>query len=315
MYLDIIKLLVGLFVLIIGGDFLVKGASSIAFRFRLSALVVGLTIVAFGTSAPELLISIRSALAGSPDLTMGNVVGSNICNLGLVLGVTAIIGPVAVGNDSLRIDWPVAMGSALLLFFIAKTGVLVWYEGLVFVTLLITYIVFLIIKSRKKNLKDDELEAELDVEGPSDSIFKDIGYLVIGCAGLYFGADWFVGGAQTMALYLGMSERVIGITVVALGTSLPELTTAIISSLKGETDLALGNLLGSNIFNILSILGITSFISTIDINQAIVGVDMLWMLGITFITLPFMITGMNVERWEGVVLIVVYFYYVFVVIL
>ncbi len=175
MYLDIIKLLVGLFVLIIGGDFLVKGASSIAFRFRLSALVVGLTIVAFGTSAPELLISIRSALAGSPDLTMGNVVGSNICNLGLVLGVTAIIGPVVVGNDSLRIDWPVAMGSALLLFGIAKTGVLVWYEGLVFVTLLIVYIVFLIIHSRKKTLKDDVHEAALDEEGPSDSPHAPIG--------------------------------------------------------------------------------------------------------------------------------------------
>ena len=154
-----------------------------------------------------------------------------------------------------------------------------------------------------------------DGDGPSNNIYKDYGYLLTGCAGLFFGADWFVGGAQTLALYIGVSERVIGITVVALGTSLPELTTAIIASLKGETDLALGNLLGSNIFNILSILGITSIILPIEINQAIVGVDMLWMLGITFITLPFMITGKHVERWEGIVLMVVYFYYVFAVIL
>jgi len=315
MYFDIIKLLVGLLVLIIGGDFLVKGASSIAFRFRLSTLVVGLTIVAFGTSAPEMLISIRAALAGSPDLTMGNIVGSNICNLGLVLGITAIIGPIAVGNDSLKIDWPVAMVSSLLLFGIANTGFLEWYEGLVFLVLLISYLIFLIIHSRKQNLESQEPKAGEDERGPSDSIYKDFGFLIIGCAGLYFGADWFVGGAQTLALLLGISERVIGITVVALGTSLPELTTAIIASLKGDTDLALGNLLGSNIFNILSILGITSVIQRIEINQAIVGIDMLWMLGITFLVLPFMITSKNVERWEGSLLVFVYFYYVFVVIL
>ncbi len=176
MYLDIIKLLIGLFVLIIGGDFLVKGASSIAFRFKLSALVVGLTIVAFGTSAPELLISIRSALAGSPDLTMGNVVGSNICNLGLVLGVTAIIGPVAVGDDSLKIDWPVAMASALLLFAIANIGLLHWYQGVAFLVLLISYVVFLLIHSRKKHRGDSELDPELEIDAPSDNILKDIGY-------------------------------------------------------------------------------------------------------------------------------------------
>jgi len=319
MYLNILLLVAGLFILILGGDFLVKGATSIALRFKLSPLVVGLTIVAFGTSAPELLISIKAALSGSPDLTMGNVVGSNICNLGLVLGVTAIITPIYVGKDSLRIDWPVAMGSSLLLFSVSSFGFINWLEGVLFMTLLIAYVAFLIIHSRKKHLDNRQLETSFEEEeleeGPSKSVYKDLGFLVLGCAGLYFGADWFVGGAQEIAVYLGVSERIIGITVLALGTSLPELTTAIIASLRKETDLALGNLLGSNIFNVLSILGITSMIKTIEVNQEIVNIDMLWMLGITFVILPFMITSKHVEKWEGIVLLGVYFYYVFAVIL
>ena len=319
MYLNILLLVAGLFILILGGDFLVKGATSIALRFKLSPLVVGLTIVAFGTSAPELLISIKAALSGSPDLTMGNVVGSNICNLGLVLGVTAIISPIYVGKDSLRIDWPVAMGSSLLLFSVSSFGFINWLEGVLFMILLITYVAFLIIHSRKKHLDNRQLETSFEEEeleeGPSKSVLKDLGFLVLGCLGLYFGADWFVGGAQEIAVYLGVSERIIGITVLALGTSLPELTTAIIASLRKETDLALGNLLGSNIFNVLSILGITSMIKTIEVNQEIVNIDMLWMLGITFVILPFMITSKHVEKWEGIVLLGVYFYYVFAVIL
>jgi len=287
MYLNILWLVAGLFILILGGDFLVKGASSIAYRFKLSPLVVGLTIVAFGTSAPELLISIKAALAGSPDLTMGNVVGSNICNLALVLGVTAIISPIYVGKDSLRIDWPVAMGSSLLLFSVSTFGFINWIEGVAFIILLTFYVVFLIIHSRKKHLDNRQLETSFDQpesdEGSSKTMYKDLGYLFIGCLGLFFGADWFVGGAQNIAVYLGVSERIIGITVLALGTSLPELTTAIIASLRKESDLALGNLLGSNIFNILSILGITSIVKTIEVNQEIVKIDMLWMLGITFI--------------------------------
>lgn len=312
---DIGLLILGLFVLIVGGDFLVRGASSIALRAHLSPLVVGLTIVAFGTSAPELLISINAALGGNPDLAMGNVVGSNICNLALVLGVTVLIGPVKVNADSIKIDWPVAMISALLLFWLGKDGELGLIEGLFFVVFLLSYIIFIIVKSRKENIAAITMEEELDLpDGPSSSLFKDMLYLAIGGAGLYFGSDWFVGGAKELATFLGVSQRVIGITVLALGTSLPELVTAIVASFKRETDLAIGNLIGSNIFNILSILGITSLIKPIAINQTILSVDMFWMIGITLLILPMMLIKRELGKAEGIILLCIYVYYTYTVI-
>ena len=312
---DIGLLILGLFVFIVGGDFLVRGASSIALRAHLSPLVVGLTIVAFGTSAPELLISINAALGGNPDLAMGNVVGSNICNLALVLGVTVLIGPVKVNADSIKIDWPVAMISALLLFWLGKDGELGLIEGLFFVVFLLSYIIFIIVKSRKENIAAITMEEELDLpDGPSSSLFKDMLYLAIGGAGLYFGSDWFVGGAKELATFLGVSQRVIGITVLALGTSLPELVTAIVASFKRETDLAIGNLIGSNIFNILSILGITSLIKPIAINQTILSVDMFWMIGITLLILPMMLIKRELGKAEGIILLCIYVYYTYTVI-
>lgn len=315
MLLDIGLLILGLFVLIVGGDFLVRGASSIALRAHISPLVVGLTIVAFGTSAPELLISINAALSGSPDLAMGNVIGSNICNLALVLGITVLIGPVKVQADSIRIDWPVTMISAILLFWWAHDGQLTQSEGIYFVFFLIAYTVFVIGKSRSENRKHIVVEDELEVpDGPSSSWFKDMLFLAIGGVGLYFGSEWFVGGARELATFLGVSQRVIGITVLALGTSLPELVTAIVASFKRETDLALGNLMGSNIFNILSILGITSLIKPISVNQTILGVDIFWMLGITLLILPMMLIQKKLGRTEGIILLLIYVYYTYTVI-
>jgi len=312
---DIGLLIVGLFVLIIGGDFLVRGASSIALRAHISPLVVGLTIVAFGTSAPELLISINAALSGSPDLAMGNVIGSNICNLALVLGVTVLIGPVKVNADSIKIDWPVAMISALLLFWWARDGELGISEGLFFVFFLLSYTFYIIRKSRIENKAAIALEEELEVaDGPSSSWGKDLLFLAIGGVGLYFGSDWFVGGAKSLATFLGVSQRVIGITVLALGTSLPELVTAIVASFKRETDLALGNLMGSNIFNILSILGITSLIQPIAINKTLLAVDMFWMLGITLIIFPMMLINRKLGKIEGIILLCIYVYYTYTVI-
>lgn len=312
---DIGLLILGLFVLIIGGDFLVRGASSIALRAHISPLVVGLTIVAFGTSAPELLISINAALNGSPDLAMGNVVGSNICNLALVLGVTVLIGPVKVNADSIKIDWPVAMISALLLFWWSRDGELGVSEGIFFIFFLGSYTFYIIRKSRKENKAIIAMEEEMEVpDGPSSSISRDLLYLAIGAAGLYFGSDWFVSGAKHLAAFLGVSQRVIGITVLALGTSLPELVTAIVASFKRETDLALGNLMGSNIFNILSILGITSLIKSIDVNETILSVDMFWMLGITLIILPMMLIQRKLGKVEGIILLCIYVYYTYTVI-
>ena len=311
----IILLITGLVVLILGGDFLVKGASNIALRLHISPLVVGLTIVAFGTSAPELLISIKSALSGSPDMTMGNIVGSNICNLALVLGVTAVVRPIAVQRNSIKIDWSMTMGSSLLLYYLVREGYVNQYEGIIFVALLSLYIFFVIRKSRKDTKAQLEIYKELDIgRSITTPIWKDVLFILAGSLGLFFGAEWFVGGAKSLASAMGVSERIIGLTVVALGTSLPELVTSIVASFKKETDLALGNLMGSNIFNILSILGITSIIKKISVNDTIYSVDMIWMLVITLIILPMMISRKRMGRIEGGLLLGIYFYYTYTVI-
>ena len=315
MLINILLLVFGLVFLIIGGDFLVRGASSIALRLHISPLVVGLTIVAFGTSAPELLISIKSALSGSPDLTMGNVIGSNICNLALVLGITAIIGPISVKGDSIRIDWPMAMGSSTLLYLLVKEGIIDTYEGIIFISMLVFYTAYIIRKSRKETKAIMALEPGAnEVEGINSSLWKDIAFIAIGCLGLFFGSDWFVGGAQDLAKEIGVSERVIGITVLALGTSLPELVTAIVAAVKKETDMALGNLMGSNIFNVLSILGITSVIKEIHVSDEIINNDMLPMLGITLIVFPMMLHNKKIGRIEGGILLALYMYYSYTVV-
>ena len=309
---DLIFLFAGLFTLVLGGEFLVKGSTNLALRMRISPLVVGLTIVAFGTSSPELLVSINAALSGSPDLTMGNVIGSNICNLALVLGVSAIIRPIRVNSDSIKIDWPMTMGSSILLYLLVREGLLKSFEGLLFIGLLVGYTVFVIRKSRKENHKIVLPEGQETIKGAgTKQLVKDIVLIVIGCIGLFFGSDWFVEGAKGLALDLGVSERVIGITVLALGTSLPELVTASIASFRNQTDLALGNLMGSNIFNILSILGITSMIKEIEVSDVILNIDMIWMLGITVLILPMMIHKREVGRYEGLVLLLIYGYYTF----
>ena len=315
MTINILLLVFGLITLITGGNFLVRGASIIALRLHISPLVVGLTIVAFGTSAPELLISIKSALAGSPDLTMGNVVGSNICNLALVLGVTTLIEPIKVQSDSIKIDWPVAMGSTLLLYFLIQDGWIVGVEGITFLSLLIVYTVYIISRSRRetKIMKQVEEDTEMP-DSPAKNIWKDVVFILIGAIGLYYGSEWFVGGAQELARSLGVSERIIGITVLALGTSLPEFVTAIVASVKKETDLALGNLMGSNIFNILSILGITSLITNIKVNETIISHDMIPMIGITFMVLVMMLTGRTIRRVEGGILLFTYLFYTYTVI-
>lgn len=308
-------LVVGLIILVAGGEFLVRGASSIALRVKISPLVVGLTIVAFGTSAPELFISVQSALEGSPDLAMGNVVGSNICNLALVLGCTALIFPVPVHRDSIRIDWPMTIGSSVLLYLLVQDFMISAIEGTFFVICLSVYTTLIIIKSRRENHKGEEILEEADLpETPSKSSWLDLAFIILGTLGLAFGSDWFVDGAKSLAISFGVSERVIGVTVLALGTSLPELVTATVAAFKKATDIAIGNLMGSNIFNILSILGITSVIQPIAVNQKIVSDDMLWMLGITVIIFPMMYIKRKITRIEGLVLLLIYAYYIYLVV-
>lgn len=310
----IVLLIIGLIILIVGGDYLVRGSSSIALRLHLSPLVVGLTIVAFGTSAPELVISIQSALKGSPDIAMGNVVGSNICNLALVLGLTAVINPVKVLSDSIRVDWPMTMGASILLFLMVREGFLNAFEGIIMVISLCLYLFFIIRHSRKSTLASKAESNEDIPDSPSKQIWKDIAFILIGCVGLFYGSEWFVGSAKDLALSLGVEERVVGLTVVALGTSLPELVTAAVASYKGQSELALGNLMGSNIFNILSILGITSIIKTIPVNEIILSNDIIWMLLITLMILPLMVMRREVGRVDGFILLIVYSVYIYTVV-
>ena len=314
MIYTILILLAGLVFLILGGDFLVKGATGIALRAHISPLVVGLTVVAFGTSAPELLVSLRAALAGNPDIAMGNIVGSNICNLSLVLGVMAVILPIGVNTDSIKIDWPVTMGVSLLLFLLVLDGWVNTWEGALFVSLLIIYTVLIIRKSRRETKANLTLDTEkIDIPEPARSPVMDYLFILLGGVGLYFGAEWFVSSATTLAIYLGVTERVISLTVVAVGTSLPELVTSVIASVKKQTDVAVGNLMGSNLFNILSILGITSLVKEIQVNEVMVEVDMVWMLGITAVILPMMLFKRTISRLEGGILLVLYCVYTYTV--
>ncbi|MDW8287224.1 MAG: calcium/sodium antiporter, partial [Flammeovirgaceae bacterium] len=242
---EIILFVGGFIVLVVGGELLVRGATSMALRAKVSKLMVGLTIVAFGTSAPELFVSIQSALDQHADLAMGNIIGSNICNLALVLGITALITNININLDSLKIDWPMAMGSSLLLFVMTAEGYLVRYEGIFFLMVSSTYIYFLIQKA-KKDRKIAELHAAdfsvVDAE-KTEIVYwlKDSTYIVMGSTALLFGSEWFVDGAVMIFEDLGMSQRHIGLFILAIGTSLPELATSLVAATRHDADIAVGN--------------------------------------------------------------------------
>ena len=311
MLFDLVLLGIGLGSLILGGDVLVRGSSRLALRFNISPLIVGLTIVAFSTSAPELLVSLNSALKEAPDFAMGNVVGSNISNLALVLGVACLFGYIPIKKATARRDWLTAMLSSVLLFIFALDGKLVASEGVILFILLLGYVGYLI-----RITKKDQIKLDVDFNPYKDTRFeqvKDVLYVVVGGACLYFGSVWFIEGAEALATDLGVSQRIIGLTVLALGTSLPELFTSIIAARKGETDLALGNLLGSNIFNVLSILGITSIVHPLNVNETILKSDMIWMLALTLGILPLMLFRRRLGVPSGILLLSFYVVYMFMI--
>ena len=297
-------------ILLISGEFLVRGATSLALRFNISTLVVGVTVVSFGTSAPELVISLQAALNGHPDIAIGNIVGSNIANLALVLGITATIFHVNVSKNSIRIDWPVMMIASLAFWYFMSDLVIVQWEGLVFTIAIIAFVVWLIRKSRKEEIEragDQKVFIEQQSHSP---VFKIIAFVVLGCAGLALGAKWLVDGAIVIAENIGISERIIGLTVIAFGTSIPELTTSLVATFKKQTDISIGNLIGSNIFNILGIIGVTALVTDIPVLEATLSFDIFWMLGISILVLPFMISSFQVRRIEGVILLALYFTYI-----
>lgn len=322
--MNVILIFAGILTLVGGGELLVRGAVRIALRFHISTLVVGMTVVSFGTSAPELLVSLEAMYTGHPGIAVGNVVGSNIANLALVLGLTAIIFPIEVDRNSIRVDWPMLMLSTLLVFgfmwwnydpeqMAENISYLNWVNGAFMVLLLVGFSYFLIWKSRKKT-KARHAELDEAPESPSSSLLKDILFVVLGSAGLSYGAHLLVEGTVGLALALGISDYVISVTIVAFGTSLPELMTSVVAAFKRHSDLSVGNLIGSNIFNILGILGITSMFKTIPISKHVLENDMWWVIGITVLALPMMITRKRISKIEGTLLFAMYCIYIYFVV-
>ena len=301
--MSILFILIGLALLVVGGEFLVRAAVALSFKLSVSRMVIGLTVVSFATSAPELIVSLQAALDGFSDISLGNVIGSNVANIGLVLGITAIISSLAVDREFYRFNWPVMMLFSFALYYFLKTGENISrLEGLALLLGLVIYLIVLIYRSRKK--------AELPVEGIDDSLreasnFKMIIWLLIGGGTLWGGSELLVNGAVDLATALGVSERVISVTMIAIGTSVPELAASVIAALKKEKAISLGNLIGSNIFNIASVLGITALIQPIYLqSDKILTNDIFWMITISFVLVPlaFLPKKYILSRYKGVIL-------------
>ena len=306
--MSILFIFLGLGLLVIGGDFLVRAAVGLSLKLKLSKMIIGLTVVSFATSAPELLVSVQAAIDGFSDISLGNVIGSNIANIGLVLGVTAIITPLSIDKYFYKFNWPVLMLLSIGLYFILQSGnEISSLEGVALVVILIIYLVLLI--SRANNNPNSDASQQVDGQLAVVSNFKIILWLLIGAVALYFGSMWLVDGAVDLASTLGVSERVISITMIAVGTSLPELAASVIAALKKEKALSLGNLIGSNIFNIASVLGITAIIKPIAIkSQELFTNDMWWMLGFAGVLIPlaFLPNKFEIGRIKGLVLLTCY---------
>lgn len=314
MLIDVLLLVLGLAVLIAGGEFLVKGSIGVAAKAKLSTLVIGMTVVSFGTSAPELLVSLKAAYMEAPEITIGNVVGSNIANLALVLGLTVIIFPMPVARNTIVFDWPMMMLSGVLFFVFSLGGIIQRWHGAILFTILILFIIFLIRNSRKKSkaLETENSEDDMEVQVSSTKpIWVNLVFLMIGLVGLYFGAQWFISGASSIGEKAGLSKHVIAITVVAFGTSVPELVTSVVAAYKKEMDISVGNLIGSNIFNSMAVIGIVSMIIPIQVDYSVVTWDMIWMLAIYLILLPMILIRRKIGRFSGVVLLLSYIVYIY----
>jgi cation:H+ antiporter len=310
--MNFLLIIVGLVLLIFGGDWLLKSAVALSLKLNISKVVIGMTVVSFATSAPELIVSINAALTGSSDLALGNVIGSNVANLGLVLGITLLLGSMSVSKDFYKLNWPVMMIASLLLYvFLWNDYIIVWYEGLILFVFLVSFIVYLL-RSQKNFDIDDVLEEEIFLPN-----HKTLFFFVIGGLGLWGGSELLIKGATSLALEFGVTERVIGVTLVSIGTSVPELAASIIAVLKKEKAISLGNLIGSNIFNILAVIGITSIITPVSLtDQRLLSSDIFWMLAISFSILPMVLLPKKFKlNWiNGLLLLVAYCSFIYVTI-
>lgn len=309
--MDYVLLGLGLVILLYGGKILVDGASAIAVKLGMSAGLIGLTIVAFGTSTPELLVSINAALKGTSDISIGNVVGSNIANIGMVLGLSGLFYPILIKKSILRFDYLITLIVTLLFYALSYNGIIGFWEGIFLFSLFVGFNIFLFRNTNQGGLVDNT-EAEEEVEHVKGySWLVAISLFLGGIVGLYFGSELLVNNAIKISREFGISERVIGVTIIAIGTSLPELITSLMAAFAKKTDMAIGNILGSNIMNILSIIGITAIIKPIDVSGEFLNSDYLWMIGFTLILFPLIRTKMRISFIEGLILFLGYITYMY----
>ncbi len=305
----------GFALLIAGGEIMVRGAVAIARYLDVPPIVVGLTIVAIGTSAPELSVSIDAVLRGAPDIATGNVVGSNLSNILLVLGIAALIKPIKVVPQLIRRDGMMMVASAALLTALAQTGSIGFVTGIAMVGIYVVYLGFCYWAEQVKAAPSQELTlAEVDEHsGAPQKLIFSVGMFLIGLAGVVWGADLLVQGAVTLARDFGLSEAVIALSVVAIGTSLPELAVSVIAAFKGRSDVAVGNIIGSNISNVLLILGTTSMVAPIDFAVQIARFDSWFMLLVTVALVPVLVTGKTISRVEATIFLTIYVVYIYVI--
>jgi len=299
-----LTLIAGLALLIVGAEMLVKGASRVAAGFGISPLVIGLTVVAFGTSSPEMAISVSSAWKGEADIAVGNVVGSNIFNVLFILGLSALITPLVVSKQLVKLDVPLMIGVSVLAFLLSIDGRIAFWEGAILFAGVVGYTILAI---RMGKASGETGEA---VEG-ADRTWLNIGLIAVGLVLLVLGSQWLVSAAITIATAMGVSELVIGLTIVAAGTSMPEVATSITAAIRGQRDIAVGNVVGSNIFNILAVLGLTAMVAPggLPVSDAAINFDYPVMIAVAVACLPIFFVGYTIQRWEGAVFLAYYVAY------
>ncbi|CAN1533618.1 ECM27 Ca2+/Na+ antiporter [Burkholderiaceae bacterium] len=317
MWFNVVLFVAGLTALVVGAELLVRGASKLALSFGISPLVVGLTIVALGTSAPEMAVSTGAVLNGQTDIAVGNVVGSNIFNVLFILGISALIAPLVVHIQVIRQELPIMMGAAILLLVMGWDGNIAWFEAALLLVLTVVYTVFLIVQSRRATAAEAaEYSDEIEPAAPGawdSKLPVQIGLIVVGLAFLVLGSDWLVTSAVVFAKSLGVSDLVIGLTIVAAGTSMPEVATSVMAAIKGERDIAVGNVVGSNIFNILGCIGLSGVVAGttgLVLAPSILTFDIWVLLAVTLACLPIFLSGREIARWEGGFFLAYYVAYV-----
>ena len=311
MVFDILFIVLGVWLVLTGADKLTDGASALARRMKMPEIIIGLTIVAAGTSAPELFVSLVSALKGTADLAVGNVVGSNIMNTMLIVGCAAVVAPMTISKSTVRKDIPFSVGASVLMLLLAFDSYLGPLDGIILLlgfALFMTYTLLQVRKTGASNQPEPSSQPEPSGQSGEKSVWVNVGWVVFGLVALVLGSNIFVDHASDLALALGISEGVVGLTVVAGGTSLPELATSVVAARKGQSAMAIGNVIGSNVFNILLILGLTATISPLAI-EGVTSLDMSVMLVSAVLVWLFSFTRYKVERWEGAVLVIGYLAY------